>query len=57
LGSHTKIKTIQKKIYWSEKRMLECRKRPILVEDVQKCKMLKFDSIFLTGESLVNKEN
>jgi hypothetical protein len=28
-----------------------------LVEEVQKCKMLEFDSIFLTGESLVDKEN
>jgi hypothetical protein len=28
-----------------------------LVEEVQKCKMLKFDSIFLTDESLVDKEN
>jgi hypothetical protein len=30
---------------------------PKLVEEVQKCKMLEFDSIFLTGESLVFKEN
>jgi hypothetical protein len=30
---------------------------PKLVEEVQKCKMLEFDSIFLTGESLVDKEN
>jgi len=28
-----------------------------LVEEVQKCKKIKFDSISLTGESLVNKEN
>jgi len=32
-------------------------KRSKLIEDVQKCKMLKFDSIFLTGESHVDKEN
>jgi hypothetical protein len=36
----------------SEKRMLECRKRPRLVEEIQKCKRLKFDS-----ESPVDKEN
>jgi hypothetical protein len=41
----------------SEKRMLECRKKAKLVEEVQKCKRLKFDSIFLTGESPVDKEN
>jgi hypothetical protein len=34
----------------SEKRMLECR--PKLVEEIQKCKRLKFDS-----ESPVDKEN
>jgi hypothetical protein len=28
-----------------------------LVENVQKCKILKFDSIFLTDESPVDKEN
>jgi len=28
----------------SEKRMLECRKMPKLVEEIQKCKRLKFDS-------------
>jgi hypothetical protein len=28
-----------------------------LVEKVQKCKRLKFDSIFLTDESHVDKEN
>jgi hypothetical protein len=33
------------------------KKRPKLVEEIQKCKRLKFDSIFFTGESLVNKEN
>jgi hypothetical protein len=41
----------------SEKRMLEFRKRSKLVEKVQKCKRLKFDSIFLTDESPVDKEN
>jgi hypothetical protein len=28
-----------------------------LVEEVQKCKMLKFDSLLLTDESPVDKEN
>jgi hypothetical protein len=28
-----------------------------LVEKVQKCKRLKFDSLLLTDESLVDKEN
>jgi hypothetical protein len=37
--------------------MLECRKRPKLVEEVQKCKRLKFGSIFFTDESPVDKEN
>jgi hypothetical protein len=37
--------------------MLECRKKVKLVEEVQKCKRLKFDSIFLTGENPVDKEN
>jgi len=32
--------------------MLECRKIPKLVEEIQKCKKLKFDS-----ESPVDKEN
>jgi len=36
----------------SEKMMLECRKIPKLVEEIQKCKKLKFDS-----ESPVDKEN
>ena len=53
LGSHktkwenTKnIKNIQKKSKnnRSEKRMLECRKRPKLVAEIQKYKRLKFDS-------------
>jgi hypothetical protein len=33
------------------------KKRPKLVEEVQKCKRLKFDSIFLTSESPIDKEN
>jgi hypothetical protein len=37
--------------------MLEYREMPKLVEEVQKCKRLKFDSIFLTDESPVDKEN
>jgi hypothetical protein len=41
----------------SEERMLECQKKTKLVEEVQKCKRLKFDGIFLTGESPVDKEN
>jgi hypothetical protein len=28
-----------------------------LVEEVQKCKILKFDNISLTGEGTVDKEN
>jgi len=68
LGSHTKNEKIQKNIYQkniqkksknnrSGKRMLEYRKRPYLVEEIQKCKRLKFDSISLTDESPVEKEN
>jgi hypothetical protein len=37
--------------------MLEYWERPKLVEEVQKCKRLKFDSIFLKDESPVNKKN
>jgi len=33
------------------------KKRPKLVEEIQKCKRLKFDSIFLTNESPVDKKN
>jgi hypothetical protein len=36
----------------SEKRMLECRKMPKLVEEIQKYKRLKFDS-----ENPADKEN
>jgi hypothetical protein len=68
LGSHTKNEKIQENIYQkniqkksknnrSEKMMLEYQKRPNLVEEVQKCKRLKFDSISLTNESPVEKEN
>ena len=32
-------------------------KVPKLVEEVQKCKILKFDSISLTDKSSVDKEN
>jgi len=70
LGSHTKNEKIQKKIY--QKKYLEeiqkiigarkgywnAEKRSKLVEEVQKCKRLKFDSIcFFTDESPVDKEN
>jgi hypothetical protein len=41
----------------SEKRMLEYRERLKLVEEVQKCKRLKFDNIFLNDKSPVDKEN
>jgi hypothetical protein len=37
--------------------MLEYREKPELVEEVQKYKKLKFDSIFLTNKSHVDKEN
>jgi hypothetical protein len=40
-----------KKGYWN------AEKRPKLVEEVQKCKRVKFDSIFLTDKSPVDKEN
>jgi hypothetical protein len=33
------------------------KKKPKFVEEVQKCKRLKFDSISLTDESPVDKEN
>jgi hypothetical protein len=36
--------------------MLEYRERPKLVEEVQKYKRLKFDSIFLTDEALLTKK-
>ena len=37
--------------------MLECRKKPKLVEEVQKYKRLKFNSVLLTDVSSVDKEN
>jgi len=37
--------------------MVECQKRPQLVEEVQECKRLKFDSLSLTEESPIDKEN
>ena len=40
-----------KKGYWNAEKM------PKLVEEVQKCKRVKFDSIFLTDKSPVDKEN
>jgi len=45
------------KIIGARKGCWNAEKIPKLVEEVQKCKMLEFDSIFLTGESLVDKEN
>jgi len=68
LGSHKKNKKIQKnvsknirkkskKIIGAIKGCWNDEKRPKFVEEVQKCKMLKFDSISLTDESPVNKEN
>jgi len=49
-------KEIQK-IIGARKGCWNAEKMTKLVEKVQKCKMLKFDSIFLTDESLVDKEN
>jgi hypothetical protein len=64
LGSHTKNEKIQKKIFrrnpkiiGARKRCWNAEKRSKLVEEVQKCKRLKFDSIFLIDKSLVDKEN
>jgi hypothetical protein len=70
LSSNKKKEKIKKYIYQKKKYSKEiqkiigarkgcwnAKKRPKLVEEVQKCKRLKFDSIFLTGESPVNKEN
>jgi len=37
--------------------MLEYRERSKLVEEVQKCKRLKFDNIFLNDKSPIDKEN
>jgi hypothetical protein len=57
LGSHSKIQKIQKKIIGARKGCWNAEKIPKLVEEVQKCKRLKLDSIFLTDGSLVDKEN
>jgi hypothetical protein len=56
LGSHTKIKKYKKKIIGARKGCWNAEKMPKLVEEVQKCKRLKLDSIFLTDGSLVDKE-
>jgi len=46
-----------KKIIGARKGCWNDEKRIKLVEEVQKCKRLKFDIIFLTGKSPVDKEN
>jgi hypothetical protein len=64
-NENKKIQKIYKKKYSKEiQKVIRARKgcwnaekMTKLVEEVQKCKMLKFDSIFLTDESLVDKEN
>jgi hypothetical protein len=50
------LKKIQK-IIKTRKWCWNAEKKIKLVEKVQKCKKLKFDSIFLTDESPVDKEN
>jgi hypothetical protein len=52
-----KNKKNNKKIIGVRKGCWNAEKRPKLVEEVQKCKRLKFNSIFLTDGSLVDKEN
>jgi len=58
-----KKKIYDKKIFGRKKKIgarkgyLNAEKRLKLVEEVKKCKRLKFDSIFLTGESPVDKKN
>jgi hypothetical protein len=47
----------EKKKIAARKGYLNAEKRLKLVEEVKKCKRLKFDSIFLTGESPVDKKN
>ena len=54
--SKTYSKEIQK-IIGARKGCWNIEKMIKLVENVQKCKILKFDSIFLTDESPVDKEN
>jgi hypothetical protein len=56
-GFPYKNKKIQKKIIGARKGCWNAEKRSKLVEEVQKCKRLKLDSIFLTDGSLVDKEN
>jgi hypothetical protein len=56
-GFPYKNKKIQKKIIGARKGCWNAEKRPKLVEEVQKCKRLKLDSIFLIDGSLVDKEN
>jgi len=53
---HKNKKNTKKKIR-ARKGCWNAEKRPKLVEEVQKCKRLKFDSIFLSDGSLVDKEN
>ena len=68
LGSQKKLRKYKKKIYKKYSKEIQkligarkgcqnAEKKPKLVEEVQKYKRLKFDSIFLTGESPVDKEN
>jgi len=45
------------KIIWARKGCWNAENDQKLVEKVQKCKRLKFDSLLLTDESLVDKEN
>jgi len=56
-GFPHKNKKNTKKIIGARKGCWNAEKRPKLVEEVQKCKRLKLDSIFLTDGSLVDKEN
>jgi hypothetical protein len=51
------IRKKSKKIIGVRKGSWNAEKRSKLVEEVQKYKTLKFDNIFLTGESSVDKEN
>ena len=54
---HKNEKNTKKKKIRARKGCWNAEKRPKLVEEVQKYKRLKFDSIFLTDGSLVDKEN
>jgi hypothetical protein len=56
-GFPHKNKKNTKKIIGARKGCWNAEKRSKLVEEVQKCKRLKLDSIFLTDGSLVDKEN